>query len=36
VELELKTTVAGLLLQSQLALSSSEPASPVAEKLRIV
>lgn len=36
VELELKTTVAGLLLQSQLALSSSEPASPVAEKLRMV
>jgi signal transduction histidine kinase len=36
VELELKTTVAGLLLQSQLALSSSEPASPVAEKLRLV
>jgi hypothetical protein len=36
VELKLKTTVAGLLLQSQLALSSSEPASPVAEKLRMV
>ena len=36
VELELKSTVAGLLLQSQLALSSSEPASPVAEKLRMV
>jgi signal transduction histidine kinase len=36
VEQELKTTVAGLLLQSQLALSSSEPASPVAEKLRMV
>jgi hypothetical protein len=36
VELELKTTVAGLLLQSELALSSSEPASPVAEKLRMV
>jgi signal transduction histidine kinase len=36
VELELKTTVAGLLLHSQLALSSSEPASPVAEKLRMV
>jgi signal transduction histidine kinase len=36
VELELNTTVAGLLLHSQLALSSSEPASPVAEKLRMV
>jgi|SRR5580704_9445984 signal transduction histidine kinase len=36
VELELKTTVAGLLLQAQLALSSSESASPVAEKLRMV
>jgi hypothetical protein len=36
VELELKTTVAGLLLQSELALSNSEPASPVAEKLRMV
>ncbi len=36
VEQELKTTVAGLLLQSQLALSSSEPASPLAEKLRLV
>jgi signal transduction histidine kinase len=36
VELELKTTIAGLLLQSQLALSSTEPASPVAEKLRMV
>ena len=36
VELELKTTVAGLLLQSQLALSSSEPSSPVAEKLRLL
>jgi len=35
VELELKTTVAGLLLQAQLALSSSESASPVAEKLRM-
>lgn len=36
VESELKTTVAGLLLQSQLALSSSEASSPIAEKLRIV
>lgn len=36
VESELKTTVAGLLLQSQLALSSSEASSPVAEKLRLV
>jgi hypothetical protein len=32
----LKTTVAGLLLQSQLALSGSEASSPIAEKLRIV
>ena len=36
VESELKTTLAGLLLQSQLALSSSEAASPVAERLRVV
>jgi signal transduction histidine kinase len=36
VEQELKTTVAGLLLQSQLALSSTEPASPMAEKLRLL
>lgn len=36
VESELKATLAGLLLQSELALSSSEPASPVAEKLRLV
>ena len=36
VEAELKTTVAGLLLQSQLALSGSEAASPVAERLRLV
>ncbi len=36
VESELKSTVAGLLLQSQLALSSSEAASPVAERLRLV
>jgi len=36
VESELKATLAGLLLQSELALSSTEPASPVAEKLRLV
>ena len=36
VQSELKSTVAGLLLQSQLALSSSDAASPVAERLRIV
>jgi hypothetical protein len=36
IETELKTTLAGLLLNSQLALSGSETASPVAEKLRVV
>jgi hypothetical protein len=36
VESELKSTVSGLLLQSQLALSSSDVASPVAERLRVV
>jgi hypothetical protein len=36
VEAELKSTVAGLLLHSQLALSSSEVSPPVAEKLRVV
>jgi signal transduction histidine kinase len=36
IESELKTTVAGLLLHSQLALSGSEASSPIAEKLRIV
>ena len=36
VESELKSTVAGLLLQSQLALSSSDAGSPVAERLRMV
>jgi len=36
VEAELKSTVAGLLLQSQLALSTSDAASPVAERLRLV
>ncbi|MGD0902454.1 MAG: hypothetical protein ABR924_05860 [Terracidiphilus sp.] len=36
IESELKTTVAGLLLHSQLALSGSEASSPLAEKLRMV
>jgi hypothetical protein len=36
IETELKSTVAGLLLHSQLALSGSELSSPVADKLRIV
>jgi signal transduction histidine kinase len=36
IEIELKTTVAGLLLHSQLALNSSELSSPVAERLRVV
>jgi signal transduction histidine kinase len=36
VESELKTTLAGLLLQSQLALSSSEAGTPVEERLRMV
>ncbi len=36
IETELKSTVAGLLLNSQLALKGSEGASPVAEKLRLV
>jgi hypothetical protein len=36
IETELKTTVAGLLLHSQLALSGSEVASPIADKLRMV
>jgi len=36
IETELKTTVAGLLLHSQLALSESENSSPLAEKLRVV
>lgn len=36
IEAELKTTVAGLLLQSQLALNGSEVAPPVAERLRVV
>jgi len=36
IETELKTTVAGLLLHSQLALSGSEASSPIADKLRVV
>jgi DNA-binding NtrC family response regulator len=36
IESELKTTVAGLLLHSQLALNTSEASSPVTEKLRVV
>ena len=36
IESELKTTVAGLLLHSQLALSGAGIPSPVAEKLRVV
>ena len=36
MESELKSTVAGLLLHSQLALSGSEISPPVAEKLRVV
>jgi hypothetical protein len=36
IESELKTTVAGLLLHSQLALSGSELPSPLADKLRMV
>ncbi len=36
METELKSTLAGLLLHSQLALSDRELPSPVAEKLRMV
>ena len=36
LESELKTTVAGLLLHSQLALSRSEASSPQADRLRVV
>jgi signal transduction histidine kinase len=36
IESELKTTVAGLLLHSQLALSGSQLPSPVADRLRTV
>jgi hypothetical protein len=36
IESELKTTVAGLLLQSQLAISSSEVPPSLADKLRVM
>jgi len=36
IETELKSTVAGLLLNSQLALSGSEVPPPIAERLRVV
>jgi hypothetical protein len=36
IELELKSTVAGLLLQTELALSCSDAGSPAAERLRVV
>jgi hypothetical protein len=36
IEAELKTTVAGLLLNSQLALSGSEVPAAVADKLKVV
>jgi signal transduction histidine kinase len=36
IESELKTTVAGLLLNSQLALSGSEVPAQIADKLRVV
>jgi hypothetical protein len=36
IETELKTTVAGLLLHSQLALNGVGVSAPVAEKLRVV
>ena len=36
IETELKSTVAGLLLHSQLALSGTEVPAPVAERLRMV
>ena len=36
IEIELKSTVAGLLLHSQLALNGAEMTSPVADKLRVV
>jgi len=36
IETELKSTVAGLLLHSQLALSGSEIPAPVADRLRVV
>ena len=36
IEAELKTTLAGLLLHSQLALNGSEVPGPVADRLRVV
>jgi len=36
IEAELKSTVAGLLLHSQLALSGGEVPAPVADRLRVV
>jgi len=36
IETELKTTIAGLLLHSQLALNGSDLSSPIADKLRVV
>lgn len=36
IETELKSTVAGLLLHSQLALNGNEVPQPVAEKLKVV
>jgi hypothetical protein len=36
IETELKGTLAGLLLHSQLALNGSEVTSPIADKLRVV
>jgi signal transduction histidine kinase len=36
IESELKSTVAGLLLHSELALSGSDAGSPVAERLRVL
>jgi CheY-like chemotaxis protein len=36
MESELKSTIAGLLLHSQLALSGSEVPSPIADRLRLV
>jgi signal transduction histidine kinase len=36
IDHELKTTIAGLLLHSQLALSGSETSSPIADRLRMV
>ncbi|HZP03762.1 MAG TPA: hypothetical protein VFB43_02595 [Terracidiphilus sp.] len=36
IEAELKTTVAGLLLHSQLALNGSEVPQPIADRLRVV